>query len=70
MADTTKSELSGLSEDEAQEFHKIFSQSATIFIGVAAFAHLLAYIWRPWLLGEEQAFALLDRARDVANFIA
>jgi light-harvesting complex 1 beta chain len=41
--------VTGLSEEEAQEFHGIFTQSMTGFIGVAAFAHLLAWLWRPWL---------------------
>jgi light-harvesting complex 1 beta chain len=41
--------MSGLTEEEAQEFHGIFTQSMTGFIGVAAFAHVLAWLWRPWL---------------------
>jgi light-harvesting complex 1 beta chain len=41
--------MSGLTEEEAQEFHGIFAQSMTGFIGVATFAHLLAWLWRPWL---------------------
>ncbi len=41
--------LSGITEEEAQEFHGIFVQSMTGFLGVAVFAHLLAWLWRPWL---------------------
>jgi light-harvesting complex 1 beta chain len=41
--------ITGLSEEQAQEFHGIFTQSMTGFLGVAAFAHLLAWLWRPWL---------------------
>jgi light-harvesting complex 1 beta chain len=41
--------MSGLSEEEAHEFHGIFVQSMSGFVGVAAFAHLLAWFWRPWL---------------------
>ena len=48
MAEDTKS-LSGLSEDEAKEFHEIFVKSFLAFTGVALVAHLLAWIWRPWL---------------------
>jgi light-harvesting complex 1 beta chain len=44
-----KQSLSGLTEEEAQEFHGIFVQSMSGFVGVAAFAHLLAWFWRPWL---------------------
>lgn len=40
--------LSGLSPDEAQEFHKIFMQGFAAFIGVAVVAHVLAWAWKPW----------------------
>ncbi|MCF7984078.1 MAG: light-harvesting protein [Thiohalocapsa sp.] len=46
MADTN---MTGLNEEEAQEFHAIFTSSMSAFVGVAAFAHLLAWFWRPWL---------------------
>ncbi len=48
MADERKS-LSGLSEQEAKEFHKIFMTSFVIFMGIAVVAHILAWMWRPWL---------------------
>jgi len=41
--------MTGLSDEEAQEFHAIFVQSMTGFFGVVVFAHLLAWLWRPWL---------------------
>lgn len=42
---------SGLSEAEAKEFHKIFVTSFVIFTAVAVVAHVLAWMWRPWLPG-------------------
>ena len=42
---------SGLSDAEAREFHKVFMTSFLVFVGVAVFAHILAWIWRPWLPG-------------------
>jgi len=45
--------LSGLTEKEAKEFHKIFMQSFIIFVGIAIIAHILAWIWRPWLPSAE-----------------
>jgi light-harvesting complex 1 beta chain len=42
---------SGLSEAEAKEFHKIFVSSFLIFTLVAVVAHVLAWMWRPWLPG-------------------
>jgi light-harvesting complex 1 beta chain len=47
MADRDKS-LSGLSEDEAKEFHSIFVISFIAFTVIALIAHLLVWNWRPW----------------------
>jgi light-harvesting complex 1 beta chain len=44
-----KASLTGLTDDEAKEFHGIFSSSATVFFGVVIVAHILAWAWRPWL---------------------
>jgi light-harvesting complex 1 beta chain len=52
--DTVESrKSSGLTDEEAKEFHAIFVRSALIFIGVAVIAHVLAWSWRPWLPGAE-----------------
>ncbi len=40
--------LSGLSPDEAKEFHGVFVTSFTAFMAVAVLAHILAWAWRPW----------------------
>ena len=45
------SSLSGLTEAEAKEFHGIFTQSFVVFVVIAIIAHILAWIWRPWLPG-------------------
>jgi light-harvesting complex 1 beta chain len=44
-----KASLTGLTDDEAKEFHGIFSSSATVFFGVVIVAHILAWAYRPWL---------------------
>ena len=36
-------------DDEAQEFHKFWVQGFVGFTAVAVVAHLLVWIWRPWL---------------------
>lgn len=41
--------MTGLTEDEAQEFHGYFVQSMNAFFGVVILAHVLAWVWRPWL---------------------
>ncbi len=41
--------LTGLTEQEAQEFHGIFVQTMGAFFGLVVLAHLLAWLYRPWL---------------------
>jgi len=43
--------LSGLTEPEAREFHRIFMTSFVIFTLIAIAAHVLVWMWRPWLPG-------------------
>jgi light-harvesting complex 1 beta chain len=48
MADRNGS-ISGLTENEAREFHGIFMSSFIGFTVVAVVAHVLVWMWRPWL---------------------
>ncbi|MBB4267898.1 light-harvesting antenna LH1, beta subunit [Roseospira visakhapatnamensis] len=48
MADAMNT--SGLTEDEAKEFHGIFQNTMGAFLGACLLAHLLAWAWCPWLL--------------------
>lgn len=41
--------LSGLTEEEAREFHRIFVASFAGFTAIAIVAHFLVWQWRPWL---------------------
>ena len=62
--------LSGLSEPEAREFHRIFISSFIAFVIVAIIAHFLAWAWRPWLpgpIGYESA--MLDGVKDTLSFV-
>ncbi|MDF1747741.1 MAG: light-harvesting antenna LH1, beta subunit [Alphaproteobacteria bacterium] len=47
--------MSGLSEQEAQEFHKYYMQGFFLFVAVAVVAHILVWAWRPWLQGTSMA---------------
>ena len=49
MADDRKGSLSGLTEQEAKEFHGIFMSSFIGFTVVAIIAHVLVWNWRSWL---------------------
>jgi light-harvesting complex 1 beta chain len=44
-----KGSISGLTDDEAQEFHKFYIQGFVGFTAVAVVAHILVWAWRPWL---------------------
>ncbi|MDN2566047.1 light-harvesting antenna LH1, beta subunit [Aquibium sp. A9E412] len=59
MAGPNDVSLSGLTESEAQEFHKYFIQGFLIFTAIAIVAHILVWMWRPWIPGPD-GYAALD----------
>ena len=40
--------ISGLTDDEAQEFHTFYMQGLVGFTAIAVIAHILVWAWRPW----------------------
>lgn len=42
------SDKDGMTEDEARRFHGYFVKGTMGYIVVAAAAHFLAWMWRPW----------------------
>ena len=40
--------ISGLTDEEAQEFHHYWTQGFVMFTVVAVVAHALVWAWRPW----------------------
>ncbi|WMS42141.1 light-harvesting antenna LH1, beta subunit [Acuticoccus sp. MNP-M23] len=59
--------LSGLTETEAKEFHGVFMASFVGFTLVAIVAHILVWLWRPWLPGEDGYSSLMDGVTNVAS---
>lgn len=49
MSDIDKVYPTGLTIAESQEVHASLIQGTQIFGMIAAFAHLLSYIYSPWL---------------------
>jgi light-harvesting complex 1 beta chain len=47
--DVRKGSISGLTDDEAQEFHQYYMQGFIGFTAIAVVAHILVWLWRPWL---------------------
>jgi light-harvesting complex 1 beta chain len=42
---------SGISEQEAKELHSAVVSVTVLFVGIALIAHVLMWIWRPWIGG-------------------
>jgi light-harvesting complex 1 beta chain len=61
--------LSGLTEQEAKEFHSIFVTSFIIFTVIAIVAHFLVWQWRPWLQGPGGYKSAIDGVTDVAAYL-
>jgi light-harvesting complex 1 beta chain len=66
MANDKDGSLSGLSDNEAKEFHGIFMTSFIIFTLIAVVAHFLAWQWRPWLPGASGYASIVHDAKEVA----
>ncbi len=49
MANDRQGSLSGLTEQEAREFHGMFVSSFVGFTVIAIVAHVLVWNWRSWL---------------------
>ena len=58
--------VSGLTPEEAREFHRIFVTSFIVFLVIALIAHYLAWEWRPW--GGHYS-AMLDGVSGVGGLI-
>jgi light-harvesting complex 1 beta chain len=56
---------SGLTEAQAKEFHSLFVMSFLIFTGIAVVAHVLAWMWRPWLPGVN-GYGMIEAAHGAA----
>lgn len=65
--DAQTGSLSGLTEAEAKEFHRIFMGSFILFTLIAIAAHVLVWIWRPWLPGPSGYAELSDGVKMAAQ---
>lgn len=67
MADNS---LSGLTEAQAKEFHKIFVTSFLLFTAIAIVAHILAWMWRPWGGNYGAATGMIESARSALTLLS
>ncbi|MDP3493028.1 MAG: light-harvesting antenna LH1, beta subunit [Hyphomonadaceae bacterium] len=68
--DARTGSLSGLTEAEAKEFHNVFMGSFILFTLIAIGAHILVWMWRPWLpaaSGYGELKDVIELARQTAS---
>lgn len=60
--------LSGLTADEAREFHKAFMQGFLMFLGLSLIAHILvAVLWRwPWFPNPDGTYGSIGESATYA----
>jgi light-harvesting complex 1 beta chain len=68
MADENQS-MSGLTEAQAKEFHGVFVTSFMIFTAIAVVAHILAWMWRPWL-PSVNGYGAVEVAHNVVSMLS
>ena len=60
--------MTGLTEEEALEFNQWMVRGFILYLGFAIVAHLLVYMWRPWL-PNPGGTSLLETTQTVAQFL-
>lgn len=60
-----KGSLTGLTDEEAKDFHEVYMSGLVLFTGVAVVAHILVWLWRPWFQTPE-GVAAIDEATKIA----
>jgi len=61
-----ESSRSGLTEKEAKEVHKFFISGFLLFTAVAIVAHVLVWMWRPWLPGKD-GYSMLELTNTISQ---
>ncbi len=62
--------ISGMTEPEAREFHSIFVTSFIVFTAIAIVAHILVWLWRPWIPGPNGYKTSMDLLHTVFTALA
>ncbi len=61
--------MSGLSANEAREYHRLFMASFIAYVVIALIAHILLWSWRPWFNSPDSVASLIEGARVVADHV-
>ncbi len=62
--------ISGMTEAEAREFHSIFVTIFLVFTAIAVVAHILVWLWRPWIPGPNGYKTSMDMLHHVLTALA
>lgn len=68
-ADNRSGTVSGMTAQEAKEFHSLFMTSFIIFTVIAIIAHFLVWQWRPWFPGPTGYASLIDGANYALSYL-
>ena len=61
-----KGSLTGLTDEEAKDFHEVYMSGLVLFTGVAVVAHILVWLWRPWFPDTPAGYSAIDGATQLA----
>jgi light-harvesting complex 1 beta chain len=68
MADL-KPSLTGLTEEEAKEFHGIFVTSTVLYLATAVIVHYLVWTARPWIAPIPKGWVNLDGVQTALSYL-
>ena len=68
-ADNRSGTVSGLTAQEAKEFHGLFMTSFILFTVIAIIAHFLVWQWRPWFPGVTGYASLMDGVNYALSYL-
>ena len=68
-ADMRSGSASGLTPQEAKEFHSVFMGGFIMFTIIAIIAHFLVWSWRPWFPSVTGYASLMDGVHYAVNCV-
>ena len=68
MADL-KPSLTGLTEEEAKEFHSVFVSSMVLYLATAVIVHYLVWTARPWIAPIPKGWVNLDGVTTALSYL-
>jgi light-harvesting complex 1 beta chain len=58
---------SGLTDKQAQEVNKFFITGFTVLTLISTVAHILVWMWRPWIPGKNGYTTMLDISQTITQ---